>query len=356
MVSGKAKPVMPMGGGEIAAGEIDIIKNWIDAGAKPPAPGEMARKAKDAVAHIQPKVAPRPQVFALAYRPDGKTIAAAGYKEVRLLDSNARVQGSLTGHAETVRSVAFSPDGKLLAAAGGLPARKGEVKIWDVDSRTELKTIQGHADCIYAVVFSPDAKTIATASYDKLIKIWDVQTGKEVRTLKDHIDAVYALAFTSDGKRLISGAADRTVKIWNPATGERLYTFGEPADGINSIAVHGNLVTAGGLDKSIRLWELGEASGRLLNTVIAHEDAILKVAFSPDGKLIVSSSADRTIKVFNTADLSEVKTIPGQPDWTYGIEFAPDGKTFVAGRYDGSVSIYDTQQFRDLTETRRASR
>ena len=92
--------------------------------------------------------------------------------------------------------MAFSPDGKLLAAAGGLPARNGEVKIWDVEKRLALRTIVGHADCIYAVEFAPDGKSLATASYDKLIKLWDVESGKEIRTLKDHIDAVYALAFT----------------------------------------------------------------------------------------------------------------------------------------------------------------
>ena len=84
------------------------------------------------------------------------------------------------------------------------PRAGGEVKIWDVEKRAEVRTINGHTDCIYAVAFSPDGKSIATSSYDKLIKLWDVATGKEIRTLKDHIDAVYALAFTPDGKRLVS--------------------------------------------------------------------------------------------------------------------------------------------------------
>ena len=382
MLTGESKPLMPMGGPKLAAGEIEAVKLWIDAGAKPPAPGEEPVKSPDATPSIKPKALLNPQIFALDYRPDGKLIALGGYKEVRLIDSpsipshlltdnpqqspkqsvtqggadalvRARPPGrapplvdvaTLTGHAETVRSVAFSKDGKLLAAAGGLPARKGEVKIWDVDQRKVLITINGHTDCIYAVAFAPDGKSIATSSYDKLIKLWDVETGKEIRTLKDHIDAVYALAFTPDGKQLISGAADRTIKIWNPATGERLYTFGEPTDGINTIAIDptGKLVAAAGLDKSIRIWSIGEKSGKLLNTLIAHEDAILKLAWSPDGKTLVSSSADKTIKVFRASDLAEIKTLAGQSDWTYALEFAPDSKTFAAGRFDGTFTIYDT--------------
>ena len=302
---------------------------------------------------------PKPQIFSMAWSPDGKMLALGGYKEVRLADAaTGKLLATLTGAIEDVRAVAFSRDGRLLAAAGGLPGRKGEVKIFDVATRQERRVITGHRDCIYAVALSPDSKTVATSSYDKLIKLWDVETGAEVRTLKDHIDAIYALAFTADGTRLISGAADRTVKIWNAATGERLYTFGEPIDGINTIAINpaGTMVAAGGLDKTIRIWKLGATEGKLVNSQMAHEDVILKLDWSPDGRTLISSSADRTIKVFDAADLRELRTLPHQSDWTYGLAFSPDGHSFAAGRFDGSLSIYDTTHFEDRLQVRTALR
>ena len=148
------------------------------------------------------------------------------------------------------------------------------------------------------------------------------------------------------------------IKVWDVASGERLYTLGEPTDGINAIAIDptGKMVAAAGLDKSIRIWALEAKAGRLLQSQIAHEDAILKLAWSPDGSKIVSASSDKTIKVFKAPELTEIKTIAHQPDWTNGLEFAPDGKTFAAGRYDGSLSIYDLNGFRDLAEVRTASR
>src|SRR5437867_4484897 len=342
MVAGKASPAMPLSGKSLAAGEIETIRKWIDAGAKAGPPIQVSTLNPTGVPDIKPKVAVKPQIGAIAYRPDGKLMALGTYKEVRLADAAGKILGALTGHKEQVRAVAFSPDGALLAAAGGQPGRKGEVKIWDVDKRSLLRTIEGHTDCIYAVAFSPDGKTLATSSYDKMIKLWDASTGKGVRTLKDHIDAIYDLAFTPDGKRLLSAAADRTVKVWDTATGERLYTLGEPLDGLNTLAIHpsGKMVAAGGLDKTIRIWSLGEREGRLLHSLIAHEDAILRLAFSPDGKLLVSTAADKTIKIFKTDDLTEIKTLAGQPDWVLSLEFAPDGKSFAAGRFDGSLTIY----------------
>jgi WD40 repeat protein len=339
LITGKEMPAMPMDGSKLSPEQIETIRAWIDAGA---VGGGVVEKSVDAaLPKIEPRTPVKPQIFDLAYSPDGKLLALAGYQEVRLVDPATKQElATLKGHAGNVRSIAFSRDGKLLAAAGGLPARSGEVLIWDVEQHKLLHSIHGHADCIYGVAFSPDGKSIATASYDKLVKLFDVASEKEIRTYKDHIDAVYAVEFTPDGQRLVSGAADRTIKIWNVATGERLYTLSEPQDGINTIAIDpsGKFVAAGGLDKSIRIWSLGEKEGKLLHSQIAHEDAILRLAWSSDGSELISSSADRTVKVFRAQDLSELQSLP-EPDWVYGLQFAPNGKTFAIGRFDGSLTI-----------------
>ena len=342
LISGQAMPSMPMDGSKLSPEQIETIRAWIDARRPDQQRGESAPAPSDRVTSKNRTKSPvKPQIFDLAYSPDGKLLALAGYQEVRLIDTATKQNWRRSKAAPgTVRAIAFSHDGKLLAAAGGLPARSGEVLIWDVEQRKLLRSIHGHSDCIYGVAFSPDGKSIATASYDKLVKLWDIATEKEVRTYKDHIDAVYAVEFTPDGKRLVSGSADRTIKIWDVATGDRLYTLSEPQDGINTIAIDPtvNCVAAGGLDKSIRIWSLGEKEGKLLHSQIAHEDAILRLAWSPDGMELVSSSADRTVKVFSAKDLSELHSFPVS-DWVYGLQFAPNGKTFAIGRFDGSLTI-----------------
>ncbi|MFN0166830.1 MAG: WD40 repeat domain-containing protein [Bryobacteraceae bacterium] len=343
MIAGKATPAMPMSGQTLPAQDIEAIRRWIDAGARFDGPVTVSAVAVPVAPKLTPRRAVKAQVGAMAWRPDGRTLALGLYREVRLTDPAGKTMGTLAGHAEQLRAVAFSPDGRLLAAAGGQPARKGEVKIWDVDARTEVRVLTGHSDCIYGVAFSRDGRILATASYDKLIKLWDISTGNEVRTLKDHIDAIYALAFTPDGKQLVSASADRGVKVWDPETGERLYTMSEPLDGLNTLAVHpsGRFVAAGGLDKTIRIWEIGPKSARLVNSQIAHEDAILHLAFSPDGKTLASSSADKTIKFLKTEDLSEIKVLANQPDWVTTVEFAPDGRAVAVGRFDGSIEFIE---------------
>ena len=362
MLTGKLPPLMPMDNTRLTEGQIDMVGRWIDAGAAGPSPGESAAlkaaSPEGTAPLIKPRAALKPQIFDIAWAPGGGLLAVAGHKEVRILDARTgRARFTLSGHAENVRALAISRDGRWLAAAGGLPGKSGEVRLWDLETREPAVTISGHDDCIYAVAISPDSKLVATSSYDKLIKLWDASNGKEVRTLKDHIDAVYALAFTPDGKRLISGAADRAVKVWDAATGARLYTMSEATDGINTIAIDpaGRMVAAGGLDKSVRIWSLGEKEGVLLHSFMAHEDAILRLAWSPDGKFLASSAADRTIKILEASGLREVRALP-QSDWVFGIGFSPDGRYLSAGRFDGSISIYDSVRYEDSLAAQHASR
>jgi WD40 repeat protein len=342
MLRGEAAPAMPMDGKVLPAAKIEMVGAWIAAGARGPAAAG-AGAAVRAVAAADTGAAPRTrsQSYSLAWYPSGAYAAVGGFKKVSFV---AGTRPELTGMADAVRAVAFSRNGQLLAAAGGLCGRKGEVKIFaltDSGEATLQASVAGHSDCIYAAAFSSSGKTLATASYDKLIKIWDVATGAEVRTLKDHIDAVYALAFTPDGKRLVSGAADRTIKLWDPDTGERLFTMGEPADSIHSVDVSpdGRYVAAGGADKSIRVWRLNDRTAEMTASQIAHEDAIVKVAFSRDGARIVTAAADRTMKVFATRDLAEIQTLPKTTEWVTGLEFSPDGKRLAITCLDGNTQI-----------------
>ncbi len=351
MVAGKIEPRMPFSANPLGPAEVELLRRWIDAGAPGPNPGEASvQVAQGRLPRIEPAALSKPQIFSLAYHPDGRLLAAGRHGGVALTHAETgEPVAFLDGLADIARSVAFSPDGRLLAAGGGHAQQGGEVRIWQVSDHRPLLAIQGHGDTIQALAFSPDGKTLATASYDKEIKLWDAASGRELRTLRDHIGAVYALAFTPDGTLLLSGSADRSVKVWDPGTGERLYTLSDPTDGINSIAIHpsGTQVAAGGYDCTIRVWELGENGGKVVNVLIAHRLPILRIAYSPDGTKIVTTGADRTLKVFDAETLAELASPKRQSDWVMSLAYSPDGRHLAAGRFDGSLSIYDSEHYRD---------
>ncbi len=78
---------------------------------------------------------------------------------------------------------------------------------------------RGHELAVVCVAVSPDSSLVATGSKDKSVKLWDVSTGQEVRSLLGHQATVTSVAFTADGKQLLTGSNDQTYRMWNVASG-----------------------------------------------------------------------------------------------------------------------------------------
>jgi len=344
---GKNKFMPPGKKEHLKAEEIALIRQWIDAGAKPPA---APLKPVDLLAKL-PKIAPKGQaksaLHALAFSPKAKLLAAGSFGSVELLDAVTRQPvRKLGGIAGKVNALVFSPDGALLFAAAGDAGISGVAYQWRVSDGSLVRKFEGHSDALYALALSPDGQTLATGSYDQKIKLWSVADGAEVRVLKGHIGGVSGLSFRPDGKVLASASADRTIKLWEVATGKRLDTFSQPLKEQTAVAFSpdGKTVAAGGVDNRLRLWSVSEqaleGSNPLIFTRFAHEGAVLNLAFSADGQMIASTAADKTAKLWKAADLSELRALETQPDWPPALALLDDGR-LALGRLDGSLGIYD---------------
>jgi hypothetical protein len=342
MIEGKARPAMPpKKARQPSAAEIALVRAWVLAG---------ARDDSTTVRITLPALAPRAKVHtpvaALAYSPSGKVLAVGGRGEVLLIDDRGEVRQTLPVGRDRVTTLAFAPKGDWLAAAATSPGQGHDVLLWALEGdvvRGARRQVVRHDDVIQDLTFSPDGKTLATASYDRLIKLCDVATGKELRTLKDHSDSVYGVGFSPDGTLLASVAADRAVKVWDVKTGTRLYTLGEATDWVYAVAwgPDGRHLAAGGVDRSIRVWKVDAREGKVVHSVFAHEGAVTRLVYSGDGKTLYSLGEDRTVKAWDTAKMVERLVYPRQPETTLALAVRPDRKQLALGRFDGAVVLLD---------------
>jgi WD40 repeat protein len=113
------------------------------------------------------------------------------------------------GHNNKITSISFSKDGKYIATG----SEDRTIKLWDILTGREIRTILGHSDKINSILFSPDSRYIASASSDNTIKIFEIETGLEYMTLTGHSREVNSISFSPDGRYLASSGSDAKIKL-----------------------------------------------------------------------------------------------------------------------------------------------
>ncbi|MBI1917075.1 MAG: PD40 domain-containing protein [Planctomycetes bacterium] len=251
-------------------------------------------------------------VYGLAFSPDGQTLAFGVSRDVKLLEAATGKELLWIKNApQFLFRMAFSPDGRRLAAAGGLSNdNPGAIHIWDPKTGKQVLALGGHAEAVLNVAFSADGKFLVSSSGGTMrtkpgqVRLWDAVTGQALRTLGGHAANVYGIAFSPDGRRVASAGGPRSgpgrgeVKVWEAATGQevlRLAGHATTAYGV-VFSPDGRLLASAGEDGKLAFWDAH--SGDAVRSVAAHTGAIYSVCFSPDGKRVATAGRDRTIKVW----------------------------------------------------------
>ncbi|MFP6762115.1 MAG: c-type cytochrome domain-containing protein [Planctomycetaceae bacterium] len=344
MVSGQTKPEMPPDGNKsLNATEIALLKRWIETGARGPAGNSPDSK----VLHI-PRIAAAElkaqPVGAIAVSPDGKLLAIARFGSVEIISTQTQtLVHRFQGLPGKVNSVEFAQNGRWVVAGSGVAGLYGQATVWSLQDRKIMHSIDGHRDVLYAATVSPDGKFLATASYDRRIMLWDLQSRRKVRTFSGHNGAIFDLVFSPDGRQLASASADSTIKLWHVAKGIRLDTLSQPLKEqyVVRFSPDGRFIIAGGLDNRIRVWHVVCREEPQINPLIyariAHEGAITQLDFTPDGKSLISAADDRSLKLWETDEFTQIHAYSRQPHIAASLAMAPDGQSFFVGRMDGSI-------------------
>lgn len=208
-----------------------------------------------------------PKVFAVAWSPDGRSIASACSsigmdKTVHIWDSDTG-QTLIRYDAHdgwlpnfSVLSLAWSPDGTRVAATCG----DKTIRIWSTATRRLSATYRFRSPWSSHIAWSADSRYLASAHSDHTAQVWDTSTGVPIVTYHGHTESIRYVAWSPDGTRVASASNDRTVQVWEALTGKHVYTYRGHAHWATSVvwSPDGTRLASASNDKTVRIWSIGD--------------------------------------------------------------------------------------------------
>jgi WD40 repeat protein len=314
-------------------------------------------------------------VSAVAFSPDGRTLAAVGWA--------GRLRTFDTGHWKpgweapaNLRALSFSRDSRLLvggkgaaevvwdaatgrelrrvsraglvnafaAADGTLSAtaiREGGLVLTDLKTGQERQLLRNIPS--ESLAFSGDESRLAAVTGDQQVRLFDTVTGEQVRDL-GHIDGIQTIAFSPDSKLLATAGREKTVRLYTVADGSMLHEL-TLDQGANSVAFNDDgtwLAVASG-DKSARIYRLPGA-GQIAR--FNHPDFVDRALFSPDSKyLITATSNEKTLRIWQPGEPRETLRIVHRDFFSFAI--SPNGEYVATASQDGRVRVFQIEQTAD---------
>lgn len=238
----------------------------------------------------------------------------------------------------------FSPDGAQLVAF-----HQDAMKVFD--ARTgEIRLALEDADTSGWPVFSYDSSLVSIIELGaSQARVWDLRTGKLVSQLNGHRRALVMIAFSPIDNRIITGAMESRAIIWDARTGEKLHVLDERSGHVSAcrFSSDGKFAILGCTDNTCRIWNAND--GKLLSTLVGHNGRVRDIRISPDQTRFVSWAIDDKAIVWDFASpLANQLLVLDGDSRLLQAHWSPDGRDIITSWSDASVKVWSGASREDL--------
>ncbi|ORY28776.1 WD40-repeat-containing domain protein [Naematelia encephala] len=246
------------------------------------------------------------------------------------------------GHAKEVLALDIAHDNAKFASCGG----DKMVLVWDVASGQVLRRLQGHFGKINAVAFNKDAQVLASAGFDAKIMLWDMRaaTRDPIQTLKESTNSITSLSIPSDLPEIISGSLDGHLRTHDLRMGKMTEDLvGSPIVSVQaSPTAPKDTILVSSMDGKLRVFD--RSDGNVLQTFSGHKvkEVRSRACWGYGEGLVLAGDEEGKIWSWNVLDGKPIDPTPmavHKKPITW-LELAPNGKSMVSASADGTIKVW----------------
>eukprot|EP00466_Bigelowiella_natans_P017920 jgi/Bigna1/54244/estExt_Genewise1Plus.C_300124 len=292
-------------------------------------------------------------ISSCSFSSDSSRLATASWSGIGKIWSvpDSALLCTLRGHEDRISDIRYHPHARvtvgqeLSVATAGVD---GALCLWSLNDieknaakKMDTAKLQGHEDRLSRIEFHPSGNYIASTSYDATWRLWDLTLQQELLCQDGHAVGVYGLAFQGDGSLMATGDIGGVCHVWDLRTGKSIATLDGHVDNILSMdfSPNGHTLATGSCDNSVRIWDLRKR--RCIYTILAHSKLISNVRYHPNNEdFLLTSSYDQTVKIWSARDYQLIKSLRGHEDRVMRVEMSPDGKMLSSTSFDRTWKLW----------------
>jgi WD40 repeat protein len=264
---------------------------------------------------------------------------AAGTQEAQTREP----QQKFKGHTDIVWGAIHLPGGQRIITC----SFDGSLRLWNLENGLQIrKGWQDGNSPVWTIALSPDGKTVASGSGDGAVRLWNIETGKVIAKWTGHSDIVWSVCWSRDGQRVVSASFDGTARVWDVESGKTILGPINTGHQYVYAAVYSpdeTMIATGGLqfgEKSIKIWD-GKTFG--LVTTLKGDASALCMAWTADGKRLISGSTNGSIVTWNTSTWKQLAVFTAHMGAIFAISISPNERILASASWDKTARLWNIE-------------
>ncbi|OAX41433.1 WD40 repeat-like protein, partial [Rhizopogon vinicolor AM-OR11-026] len=251
-----------------------------------------------------------------------------------------KLVANLKGHEGTVICLAWTADGTTLISG----SNNHSIRMWNTTTWQQINVLTGHTNTVYDITISPNGRILASASFDGTARLWDLENGQPISSPLQHAGnvIVWCASFSTDGRLLATGCYDKNAYIWDIPIILREAGHTKVIQGVIHLPGGQRIMTCSD-DGSLQIWNL-KSGERIGSDWRDGASEVYVVALSPDGKQVVSGSADDAVRLWDIDTGKVVTKWTGHAGHVRSVRWTQDGGRVLSASFGGTAMVWDVER------------